>query len=187
MGTSSVGSVGNIAKDSVGWSIALSIALILAGVFAIALPPIAGIGVLLLVAWLIIISGAVHLFFAWQTRTTGQMIWELLLGFLYIAIGVDVLMQPVTGLAALTLVLAIYLFVEGVLELILGFRMRPMAGSGWVLFDGVVTLVLAILIWRSWPSSSEWVIGTLVGISMLFNGTSRLFMSLGARRVLGRA
>jgi uncharacterized membrane protein HdeD (DUF308 family) len=115
------------------------------------------------------------------------MIWELLLGVLYIVIGVDVLVHPVAGLAALTLVLAIYLFVEGVLELILGFRLRPMAGSAWVLFDGVVTLFLAILIWRSWPSSTEWVIGTLVGISMLFSGTSRLFLSLGARRLLARA
>jgi uncharacterized membrane protein HdeD (DUF308 family) len=184
MSTSSIGSVAN---GSVGWSVALSIVLILAGIFAIALPPVVGVGVLLVVAWLIILSGAVHLFFAWQTRTTGQMIWELLLGFLYIAIGVDVLMQPVTGLAALTLVLAIYLFAEGVLELILGFRLRPRAGSGWVLFDGVVTLLLAILIWRSWPSSSEWVIGTLVGISMLFNGTSRLFMAMGARRGLAVA
>jgi len=172
MSTSSVGSIGSIAKDSVGWSIALSILLILAGIFAIALPPVVGIGVLL---------------FAWQTRTTGGMIWELLLGVLYIVIGVDVLVHPVAGLAALTLVLAIYLFVEGVLELILGFRLRPMEGSAWVLFDGVVTLFLAILIWRSWPSSTEWVIGTLVGISMLFSGTSRLFLSLGARRLLARA
>lgn len=186
MSTSSLGSLGSIAKDSVGWSIALSIALILAGIFAIALPPIVGIGVLLVVAWLIILSGGVHLLFAWQTRTTGGMIWELLLGVLYIVIGVDVLLHPVAGLAALTLVLAIYLFVEGVLELILGFRIRPMAGSGWLLFDGVVTLILAILIWKSWPSSTEWVIGTLVGISMLVSGTSRLFLSLGARRVLAR-
>ncbi|HSY34525.1 MAG TPA: DUF308 domain-containing protein [Acidobacteriaceae bacterium] len=187
MSTSSVGSIGSIAKESVGWSIALSILLIVAGIFAIALPPVVGIGVLLVVAWLVILSGGVHLLFAWRTRTTGGMIWELLLGILYIAIGVDVLAHPVAGLAALTLVIAIYLFVEGVLELMLGFRIRPMAGSSWVLLDGIVTLILALLIWRSWPSSTEWVIGTLVGISMLFSGTSRLFLSLGARRVLARA
>jgi uncharacterized membrane protein HdeD (DUF308 family) len=96
------------------------------------------------------------------------------------------LLHPVAGLASLTLLLAIYLFVEAVLELVLGFRLRPRPGSGWLLFDGIVTLVLAILIWRSWPSSSEWVIGTLVGISMLFSGTARLSLSLGARRVLAK-
>lgn len=180
----STSSAGSLASNSVGWSIGLSIVLILAGLFAIAAPPLVGIGVLVLVAWLIILSGGVHLLFAWRTRTTGGMIWELLLGVLYIAIGVDVLLHPVTGLAALTLILAIYLLVKGVLELILGFRLRPRAGSGWVIFDGVVTLLLAILIWRNWPSSSLWVIGTLVGISMLFSGTSRLFLSMAARRGL---
>jgi uncharacterized membrane protein HdeD (DUF308 family) len=55
-----------------------------------------------------------------------------------------------------------------------------------LLFDGIVTLILAILIWRSWPSSTEWVIGTLVGISMLFSGAARLSLSLAARRVIGK-
>ncbi len=159
----STSSVGSVASGAVGWSIALSVVLILAGLLAIAVPPLVGIGVLLVVAWLVILSGGVHLVFAWRRRTAGGTIWELLLGVLYIAIGVDVLLHPAKGLAALTLILAIYLFVEGVLELILGFRLRPRAGAGWVLLDGVVTLFLAILIWRSWPSSSEWVIGTLVG------------------------
>jgi uncharacterized membrane protein HdeD (DUF308 family) len=180
----STSSVGSVAKGAVGWSIGLSVVLILAGLFAMAVPPLVGIGVLLVVAWLIIVSGGVHLLLAWRTRTTGGMIWELLLGILYIAIGVDVLMHPAAGLVALTLILAIYLFVEGVLELILGFRLRPGAGSTWVMLDGVVTLFLAILIWRNWPSSSEWVIGTLVGISMLFSGISRLFLSLAVRRRL---
>ncbi|MFZ3256027.1 MAG: DUF308 domain-containing protein, partial [Candidatus Acidiferrales bacterium] len=88
---------------------------------------------------------------------------------------------PVRGLVTLTLALAIYLFIEGVLELILAFQTRT--GRGWLLLDGIVTLILAILIWRTWPSSTEWVLGTLVGISMIFSGTSRLMLSLAARNV----
>ena len=182
----STSSLGAIAKESVGWSIGLSVLMILAGVLAIVIPPAAGIAVLVVVAWLLMLSGAVHLVFAWQTRTAGGMIWELLLGILYIFVGVYALLHPVAGLASLTLVLALYLFAEGVLELIMGFRLRPMPGSGWLLFDGIVTLVLGILIWRSWPSSTEWVIGTLVGISMLFSGTARLSLSLAARRVVSK-
>jgi uncharacterized membrane protein HdeD (DUF308 family) len=75
---------------------------------------------------------------------------------------------------------------EAVLELILSFRLRPLPGSNWLLFDGIITLILAILIWRSWPSSSDWVVGTLVGISMLFGGAARLSLSLAARRVFAR-
>jgi uncharacterized membrane protein HdeD (DUF308 family) len=178
-------SVGTIVKKSVGWSIGLSILMILAGSFAIAVPQAAGIAVNLLVAWLLVFSGAAHLVFAWHTRTAGGIIWELL-GILYILLGAYLLLRPVAGLASLTLALAIYLFAEGVLELILSFRLRPMPGSGWLLFDGIITLILGIMIWRTWPSSTEWVIGTLVGISMLFSGISRLMISLAARRLVDK-
>jgi uncharacterized membrane protein HdeD (DUF308 family) len=177
-------SVGTIVKQSVGWSIGLSILMILAGFLAIALPEVAGITINLLVAWLLIFSGVAHLVFAWHLRTTGGILWELLLGVLYIIVGAYLLLHPVLGLASLTLGLAIYLFAEGVLELILSFRLRPMPGSNWLLLDGIITLILGILIWRTWPSSTEWVIGTLVGISMLFSGVTRLMLSLAARSVV---
>jgi uncharacterized membrane protein HdeD (DUF308 family) len=180
-------SLGTIAKESVGWSIGLSVLMIIAGVLAIVIPPVAGFTVLLIVAWLLMFSGAFHFMFAWHTRTAGGLIWEVLLGILYLAVGVYALLHPVAGLASLTLLLAGYLLVEGVLELVLSFRLRPMRGSSWLLLDGVVTLILGILIWRTWPSSTEWVIGTLVGISMLFSGISRLAVSLAARHVLGEA
>ena len=179
-------SAGTIVKKSLGWSIGLSVLLIVAGLLAIAVPQAAGIAVNLLVGWLLIFSGAVHLVFAWHTRTTGGILWELLLGIIYIFIGGYLLVHPVAGLATLTLALAIYLFAEGILELILGFRIRPMPGSGWLLFDGVITLILAVMIWKTWPSSTEWVIGTLVGISMLFSGISRLMLSMAARQVAAK-
>jgi uncharacterized membrane protein HdeD (DUF308 family) len=177
-------SLGTIAKESVGWSIGLSILMITAGVLAIVVPPVAGLTVLLVVAWLLMFSGAFHFLFAWHTRTGGGMIWELLLGILYIAVGAYALVHPAAGLASLTLLLAAYLLAEGTLELVLSFRLRPMHGSSWLLFDGIVTLILGVLIWRTWPSSTEWVIGTLVGISMLFSGVSRLGISLAARRAM---
>ena len=116
-----------------------------------------------------------------HAKQRGGFFWELLLGILYIFIGVYLLVHPLAGLASLTIALAIYLFLEAILEFVLGFTLRPLPGSGWLLFDGIVTLVLAVMIWRTWPSSTAWVIGTLVGISMLFSGTSRLMLSLAAR------
>jgi uncharacterized membrane protein HdeD (DUF308 family) len=77
----------------------------------------------------------------------------------------------------------VYLFVEGVLEFILSLQLRPAPGSGWLLVDGIVTLVLAVMIWSTWPSSAAWVIGTLVGISMLFSGITRLMLSLAVRKI----
>jgi uncharacterized membrane protein HdeD (DUF308 family) len=177
-------SVRTIVKESLGWSIGLSVLMILAGALAIALPQVAGITVNLVIGWLLIFSGAMHLVFAWHTRTAGGFVWELLLGIVYALVGVYLLLRPVAGLASLTLALAIYLFAEGVLELILSFTLSHMSVRGWLLFDGIITIILGIMIWRTWPSSAGWAIGLLVGISMLFSGVSRLMLSLAARTLV---
>ena len=179
-------SPGTIVKKAVGWSIGLSVLMILAGIVAIASPLAAGIAVNVLIAWLLVFSGCVHLVFSWYTRTTGGFLWELLVGILYVVIGVYLLMHPVAALKALTIALAIYLLLEAILEFASGLKLRPLPGSGWLLFDGVITLILAVMIWRAWPSSSEWAIGILVGVSMLFSGTSRLMISLAARSVTSK-
>jgi uncharacterized membrane protein HdeD (DUF308 family) len=178
--------VATIVKESLGWSIGLSVLMIVAGLLAIVMPPAAGIAIAVLVGWLLVFSGGTHLVFAWHTRSTGAMLWEILVGLLYLFTGVYLLWNPLAGLASLTLALAIYLFAKGVLELILSFLLRAMPGSGWLTFDGIVTLILGVLIWKSWPSSSAWAIGTLVGISMLFSGVARLMLSLAARKLVAK-
>lgn len=179
-------STASVVKSSLGWSIALSVLMIIAGVLAIVLPPIASIAVTLLVGWLLIFSGAAHLVFAWHTGSAGGVVWELLVGVVYVVAGGYVLMHPLVSMVALTLALAIFLFVEAILEFVLSFKLRPMPGSGWLAVDGIITLVLAIMIWRTWPSNTGWVLGTLVGISILFSGVSRLMLSLGARRLASK-
>ena len=182
----SAASAATFVKKAVNWSIGLSVLMIVAGVLAIASPLAAGVAVNVLVAWLLVFSGCAHLVFAWNTRSTGGFLWELLLGVVYIFIGVYLLIHPLAGLASLTIALAMYLLLEAILEFVLGFTLRPLPGSGWLLFDGIVTLILAVMIWRTWPSNTAWVVGTLVGISMLFSGTSRLMISMAARSVTSK-
>lgn len=172
------------ARHFTGWSIAVSLLMILAGILAIGLPLAAGIAVNIVVAWLLVFAGAAHLVFAWELRRIGGAIWQLLLGVLYIGVGVYVLAHPVAGLATLTLFLAVYLFLEGVLELILAFQVPTRQARGWLALDGVVTLILGFMIWRTWPASTEWAIGTLVGVSMIFSGTTRLMLSMAARSLV---
>ena len=78
----------------------------------------------------------------------------MLVGVLYIFIGGICSCIRWLGLASLTLALAIYLLVEAFLEFVLGFTLRPLPGSGWLLVDGIITLILAVMIWRTWPSST---------------------------------
>src|ERR1700730_15942076 len=109
-------SLSTVVKKSLGWSIALSIVLILAGVAAILIPPAAGIAITVFMGWVLIFSGVIHLVYAWHTRGTGGIVWEVLIGIVYIFTGGYLLWNPVVGLAALTLALAIYLFMEAILE-----------------------------------------------------------------------
>jgi uncharacterized membrane protein HdeD (DUF308 family) len=78
--------------------------------------------------------------------------------------------------------LALLFLIEGVLDIALFFRMRPLRGSFWVLIDGIVTLVLGLMIYRQFPSSSVWAIGTLVGVCMIMSGITRVMLSLTIRK-----
>jgi len=165
------------------WSIVFSVLMIMAGIAAIGLPLVAGVTVAVILGWLLIFCGLLHVAFAWQGGKTGLVIWEVLLGLLYGAIGFYLLVRPVAVLVSLTLAVAAYLVIKGVLEFVRSLRLRHVPGSGWVMVDGVVSLVLAIMIWSTWPSSAIWVVGTLVGVSMFVSGVTRLMLSLAARRI----
>jgi len=173
-------------SHTTGWSIGLSVLMILAGILAIIAPPIFGFAVAVLIGWLLIFSGCAHVAYGWHTRGGGGGGCGILLGMIYALAGAYVLLNPLAGLSTLTLALAMYLFLEAVLDFVLSFWLRPATGSGWLLVDGMVTLILAVMIWRTWPASSSWAIGTLVGVSMLFSGFARLMISLAARG-MGRA
>jgi len=173
----------DVVKRASGWSLALAILMIVAGMIAIAAPLIAGVVIVYVVAWTAIFDGVFQIVYAFRAQSGGRTILELLLGLLYIVAGVFILMHPKGGLLALTLVIACFLLVYGVFALVLAFQMKPLSGWGWVLFDAIVTILLGILIWVHWPANSEWVVGTLIGISFIVSGVSRLMLSLAVKRV----
>jgi len=166
-----------------GWSIALSILMIIAGILAIASPFVAGVVVTRVVGWLLLFSGVLHLVYAFRGGGVTLVLWELLLAIAYAVAGSYILANPAIGLATLTFVIGLYLFAEAIFEFAGSYVTRHELGSGWLLFDGIVTLLLAFLILGTWPTSNIWAIGTLVGVSMLFSGISRLMMSSAVRRI----
>ena len=174
-------------KRASGWSIALGILMILAGMIAICAPLIAGVVIVYIVAWTAISNGGFQLVYAFRAHSGGRMILEIILGLLYIVAGVFILMHPAGGLLALTLIIAWLLLIYGVFALVLAFQLRPLSGWGWVLFDAIVTILLGVLIWAHWPINSEYVVGTLVGISFIASGVSRLMLSLAVRKLTARA
>ena len=159
------------------------ILMLICGFLAIGIPLASGIGVAIVIGWLLLISGVWHLLFGFRSGSgVGGFLWQLLLAIVYGAAGLMILLYPLAGLAWLTLVLATFLLIEAALEFVLYFNIRRRVSAGWVLVDAVITLLLGILIWAQWPFSSAWAIGTLVGVSLIFSGISRLMLSSALSR-----
>ena len=175
----------SLAKRVAGFSKGWAVVLIVLGFAALALPLEAGIAIAIGVAVLVTAAGVIHLAGALAARTSGAFFWRLLVGGAYLIAGVYLLVHPRLSLVSLTLLLAILFLVEGIFHIATYFQLRSASGSGWLLFDGIVTLILAILIWRSWPSSAVWAVGTLVGVNLLMSGFTRLMYSSAVRRSSG--
>jgi uncharacterized membrane protein HdeD (DUF308 family) len=165
-------------------SVILSVALIVMGILAMVLPEIPSIAVVLIVGWLLLFDGFIQLAHAFQSKGIGPIAWKLLVSVCYIASGIFLLARPLVGAVTLTLMLALFLFVVGVIDIAFYFSTRAAGRSGWMLLNGVVTLILGFMIWRRWPQGSLWYLGTLVGVAMFITGVTRLMMTLAARRLL---
>jgi uncharacterized membrane protein HdeD (DUF308 family) len=172
-----------IARESVGWSIGWSVALIVLGLAALLLPLVVGVAISVVLGVLLVLGGLVHFGFAWHTRGAGAAAWQVLVGLVYVIGGLYMLVYPVAGVLTLTLVIAIYLLIKGITEFVLAARLRPVPGSGWMFVDGVVSVVLALLIWTHLAGTAPWLLGTLVGIAILFSGVSRMMLAMTARRL----
>jgi uncharacterized membrane protein HdeD (DUF308 family) len=161
--------------------------LIVLGIVAIAVPNVSTIVAETWIALILASAGATKAVYAFQTREQGGFLWKLLLSALYIATGVMLFFYPLTGVLTLTLLLGSFLLTEGVFNLILAFRVRPQQNWTWVLTDGIITLVLGAMIWFQWPFNAPWLIGTLVGASVLSTGVSRVMLSLNKRSALNES
>ena len=172
-----------LARRVSGFSIFLSILLIVFGVLAILLPFETSFGVVIVVSWLLMISGVMQFVHAFRSEGVGPGIWKALIAIIYFVTGLYLRFNLGLGIAALTLALIAFFVAQGVIDIFVYLRTRRSGVSGWLLFEGIITLILGVMIWRHWPSSSLWVIGTLVGINMILTGITRLALSIAVRRL----
>jgi len=177
----------DIFRRVTGLSIGLAVLMIVLGFAAMFKPFAAGIGISLFIAWLIVFTGVVHIIYAFAARSAGSFLWRTLIGVAYIAGGVYLLKNPSIALASLTLLVAAILIAEGVVQLITFFGLRVLPGSGWILCDALLTLILGGLIAYPWPGSSLWALGTLVGVNLIISGFTRLMYSAAARSLVSSA
>lgn len=170
-------------KRHSNWSIFTGILTALLGLFLIAYPLLTATITTLLFGGILIFVGIAQFFFALHSQSVGKFFLKLLVAVLYTGTGVGIAFFPIAGVAALTLLLGTILLVGAGLETATAFLLRPIKGWGWFLFNAGASLLMGILILAGWPVSSVWAIGTLVGVSVLMNGLSRVMIGGRMRRV----
>ena len=169
-------------RNAGAWLIGTALVFIALGIAAIVEPFVAGLAMSLLVGWLLVAAGITHVLSVFR-RDDGGTIWHLAVGLFYVCGGWYFLSNPVIALGALTLLLAMMLFVEAGVDLVAYSAQREEPGAAWLLVNATVTAILGILIAMGWPSTSVWAIGTIVGINLLTTGISRLMLGTSMRTV----
>ncbi len=172
--------VRDFSRRNRGWLIALGILLMIAGAAAIIAPLMAALAVTVLLGWLLLIGGVLQFMHSVRCRAFGPFLWEFLLALLYVFTGAILLFYPLQGVMTVTVVLAVFLIIGGVLEIIAALNWRPAPHWGWLLTNGILALILGGLIWSGLPGTAAWMLGLLVGINLLFRGVSLLAAGLAA-------
>jgi uncharacterized membrane protein HdeD (DUF308 family) len=165
--------------------IVYGVIMIALGMFSIAAPMVATLAVAVTIGWLLLFGGGIGLF---ATISAGVHApgfwWHLLISAVYFLAGLSLITSPISGAVTLTIVLAAYLVIGGVVRLMMafGFRSGAPGAWGWLLVSGIVDIVLAVIIVSGLPVTATWVLGLLVGINLLMMGFSILMVALAVRR-----
>jgi len=158
------------------------IIMIVLGIVAIGEPMVASIAVALFAGWLFLFSGVIGLAGVFTAQRVPGFWWSVASAVLGIVVGIYLIWRPLAGVLTLTLAVAIYFGAQGICQIIAAISQRSMLRSwGWVVFGGLVNLVLAVLIFAGWPGTAEWTLGLLFGINLLMWGFTLVMTALACR------
>jgi len=174
-----------VERGSNAWFIVGAIVMVIAGVLAISLPLATTTALSILLAWLLIAAGIGHLIAAFRFESFASFIWELIVASAAIFAGAFMRTHPTMAPVTLTFVLAILFLASGISELALFFRVRSAPNASWILLNAAVDIFVGIVVMRNWPANSLWLLGVLVGISLVVAGISRLIFAMRVSDRLG--
>jgi len=162
----------------------LGVITIILGMLAMLAPGLTGMSVVMLVGFVVLVAGIVRIIWAFRAGSLGKGLLMFVIGGLTLLCGLALLANPLFASGVLTIMLAVYFFVDGIFEIVASVQAHPRAGWGWMLFGGIVSIWLGIIIWRQFPLSGVWAIGILLGIKLFFVG---LIMVMGGSAVRSMA
>ena len=161
------------------WVIGIGACLSILGLLAVSMPFMASVAIETLIGWLMMTVGLAQAVNVYRASKNGEKPYlKFLWALLAIATGIILLAKPMAGVVTLTMLLSVYFVLEGAFKVLMAFQLRPLSGWGWMLTSGLMALVLSGLIWSDFFAAA-WAVGLIVGINMLFTGSS--FIVLGWR------
>ena len=167
-----------------GWLLALGIISLILGVIGLGMTVALTVVSVIFFGALLLVGGVIQLFDAFKHPGWKSTFWHVLIALLYLVGGIILVGDPVGGSVALTLVVAAMLVASGIFRAVMAFHAKGVAGWGWLLFGAILSIVLGLMIFSSWPVSGLWVIGLFVAIELIINGWSCVIMALVGRRAV---
>ena len=173
-------------KDDWWWFFLLGIALVILGTFAIGSAVFVSVAAVVLFGFLLLAGGIVQIVSSfWAGDWSGRLL-HLLIGILYIVVGLMIVDAPEGALAAITLMMAAFFVVSGLFRIVAAMSVK-FHDWGWALLSGIVSVLLGLLIYRGWPATGAWIIGLYIGIEMIFNGWWWIMLSWGLKKLTDEA
>jgi uncharacterized membrane protein HdeD (DUF308 family) len=163
------------------WYLIEGIFLVIAGVIALAFPYLASVTLVLLLGWILIISGVLQAIGLIGAKDVPHFWWQLVSAVLAVVIGVLLLRNPNAGLLVMTILLIVYFLVEGISKVVFALNIRPFPGWGWLLASGIIGILLGAYLWSNMPLSSEVILGILLGIQLIVEGAALAYLAWQVR------
>jgi uncharacterized membrane protein HdeD (DUF308 family) len=165
-----------------GWIVALGVVSVIAGVIALATDIFATAIAVYVIGFMMLFSGATEIVAAFNAKDWSHRILWLLLGALYVFAGIICLQNPFAAATILTLLLGFALIIGGLVRIFLATRMRQGTPWGWVVFSGLISVLLGIIIVAKWPVSSFFVLGIFLGVDLIFIGSGWIAVGMALKR-----
>lgn len=165
-----------------GWLLALGILWIILGTLAIIMPFAATLAVEMVFGVLFVIGGVAQLIQAFRSKGWKGFALQVLGGILALALGAILLFYPIQGVLTLTILLAAFFIAQGVVKIMAALRERPASGWGWLMFSGILGIVVGVIIWTALPEAAVWVLGLLVGIELIFSGWAMVMIAMAGKK-----
>jgi uncharacterized membrane protein HdeD (DUF308 family) len=172
-----------VVRRNRGWFFALGVGFMVLGFLAMILPLVASLVTALVLGWTMALAGVFQGVHAFRNRQWGGFAWAIVSALLLVLTGILIVLFPLAGTLTLSLILGAFFLANGVVKLVRSIQHRGMPAWGWLLFDGLLSLGLGVLILAGWPSTGVWALGLLVGIDLLVGGASMILIGVGAGQI----